>query len=393
MKDKKKPTPPTEQDISISMRDDAIKLTLNRYRKKRIIFDAEFIREMYPVALENYVTTSQIYSHIKVNPFEVARASDVVKFICEFHLMNVNGLPPARITETQNNPEYRAALGRDVGKALFFVEHVIDDEGRGIDKYNPMIVFPSVLYNYLLGVLRSLDGRNVFLGSRRSVLNDLYQYMILQLQSIMSLLSINIKDAVCLWRNLHETECIATVLYKNDEAVTEDFLYFQKFAFIDEYESDKPEVVEINELYNVFKKDHREMKATRDEFREKGWLRGAIGFSAENGFNVKRGLQPMAGLDGRYQAYRTASKIVHPSGITFKFADRGTLIFAYEQILLTTDNLLSQIAGLSAEDKPEIFDRETATLRKIISGYFNLYKRAVAVKRPDEEDEEPVIKM
>lgn len=381
MKKQPAPPPPPAGDMSERMREDALKIVLDRYRKKRIVFDAQFIRGMYPVALSSYVTASQIYSHIKVNPFEVARASDVVQFICEFHLMNINGLPTARVAEMQSNPDYRAALGRDVGKALFFIEHVIDDEGRGIDKYNPLIVFPSVLFNYLLTVLKSLDGRNVFLGSRRALLNDLYQYMIVQLQSIMALLSINIKDAVCLWRNLHETECIATVLYKNDESVAEDFLYFQKFAFIDEYESDKPEVVEINELYTVFKSGHREMKATRDEFREKGWLRGAIGFSAEHGFNVKRGLQPMAGLEDRYQAYRTASKIVHPSGITFKFNDGGSLVFAYEQMLLTTDNLLSQIAGLSGEDKPEVFDRETATLRSIIAAYFNLFKRGLSASQ------------
>lgn len=379
------PKPQSDEELHARMHADAIKTVLDRYRKKRIVFDKQFISEMYPMALDNYVTASRVYSHIKVNPFEVARSSDVVEFICEFHLMNISGMPEQQVSGMQRNTEYRAALARDVGKAMFFVEHVIDDEGRGIDRYNPLVVFPSVLFNYLLTVLRSLDGRNVFLGSKRELLNNLYQYMILQLQSIMELLTINIKDAVCLWRNLHETECIATVLYKNDESVAEDFLYFQKFAFIDEYESDKPEVVEINELYNDFKKNYREMKATRDEFREKGWLRGAIGFNAEHGFNVKRGLQPMAGLEDRYQAYRTASKIVHPSGITFNTGDGSLLLFAYEQLLLTTDNLLTQIAGLSGEDKPDIFDRETSTLRSIINAYFNLYKRGLSAKKPDDE--------
>ena len=380
-----------EFDIRVSMRENAIKITLDRYRKKRVIFDAQFVREMYPLAMESYFMTARMYSHVQVNPFEVARASDVVQFICEFHLMNTNGMQPSNIPSAQKNPEYRAALARDVGKALFFVEHIIDDEGRGIDKSNPLIVFPSVLYNYLLGVLRSLDGRNAFLGSRRETLCNIYQYMILQLQSIMSLLSINIKDAICLWRNLHETECIAAVLCKNDEAVTDDFIYFQKFAFIDEFESDKPEVVEINELYKTFKKDHREMKATRDEFREKGWLRGAIGFSAENGFNVKRGLQPMAGLSDRYPAYRTASKIVHPSGITYGINERASFIFVYEQLILTTAELLSQISGLSAADRPAAFDAETSTLMQIINTYFNLFRSATK-KASDNSDDMIIMK-
>ena len=373
-----------ENDIRISMRESALKITLDRYRKKRIIFDAQFLREMYELSLENYRMSSAVYSHVKVNPFEIAKATDVMQFLCEFHLMNANGLPEQKVVELQADNNYKEALARDIGKAMFFSQHILDEAGAGVNKSNPLIIFPSVLYNYLLSVMNNLESRNVFLGNKRSVLAQLYKYILLQLQSVLSLLSINVKDAVCLWRNLHETECIATILYTNDEKLTDEFLYFQKFAFIDDFDSDKPEVVEVSGLYSDFKKNYREMKATRDEFREKGWLRLANGFSAENGFNFKRGLQPLANQSERYAAYRNASKIVHPSGITFNFPESESFVFVYKQILLTTTNLLNQISGLCGEDKPDIFDREASTLLDIINSYFVLYVRALSIQKNKE---------
>lgn len=356
------------------MYEQACASVLPKFLRRRLKLNKVFIKKMIPGVLAQYFNLLNQHPELKVKATEFVRLTHIVEILCEFHVNNTNGLKEEKTQKLEADENYNKKLASDCGRAIFFVEHVSDESGHGIGRYSPLIVFPSMLYNYLISVLKKLDSLNTFQTEKAKVQNELFQYLLLQLRSVMNLLNINIKDAVCLWRNLHETECIATIISRNNEEVSKEFTYFQKFAFIDDFESDKPEVVEINEIYYDFKKNYREMKATRNEFCEKGWLRLADGFNASNGFNFKRGLQPMAGLEDRYQAFRSASRIVHPSSVTLKFNQISAFNFAYDQILHTTQNILNQISELVGEDKPENFNIEVNTLFRVSVAYFKAFQ-------------------
>ena len=295
-----------------------------------------FLREMYYRVKEQYVQELE-NRKIRLRALDGARLDEIVAYVFYYHAFHTSHLPPELISRIEGEEKYRAMLVQDVAVYIVINEHLNVEKFSNTSAYSPEIAAYNMACSYSLFILGSFSGQD----RRMNGINNLFKKALVTVKSVINLLAAgNSCDAVILWRHLHELECVLITLNTKGEELF--FRYVEHMEYFDL--ETKPNAEELQKRLSEESKTYGIKE--KNAFINYGWLVHVEGFregfGKEYRLNFKEGLQKVAGQSGRYAAYASASKILHPSAWVVAIPDDKFYLFT----LLELSKTLTNIVGL-----------------------------------------------
>ncbi len=295
-----------------------------------------FLREMYYRVKEQYAQELE-NRKIRLRALDGARLDEIVAYVFYYHAFHTSHLPPELISRIEGEEKYRAMLVQDVAVYIVINEHLNVEKFSNTSAYSPEIAAYNMACSYSLFILGSFSGQD----RRMNGINNLFKKALVTVKSVINLLAAgNSCDAVILWRHLHELECVLITLNTKGEELF--FRYVEHMEYFDL--ETKPNAEELQKRLSEESKAYGIKE--KNAFINYGWLVHVEGFregfGKEYRLNFKEGLQKVAGQSGRYAAYASASKILHPSAWVVAIPDDKFYLFT----LLELSKTLTNIVGL-----------------------------------------------
>ena len=295
-----------------------------------------FLREMYYRVKEQYAQELE-NRKIRLRALDGARLDEIVAYVFYYHAFHTSHLPPELISRIEGEEKYRAMLVQDVAVYIVINEHLNVEKFSNTSAYSPEIAAYNMACSYSLFILGSFSGQD----RRMNGINNLFKKALVTVKSVINLLAAgNSCDAVILWRHLHELECVLITLNTKGEELF--FRYVEHMEYFDL--ETKPNAEELQKRLSEESKAYGIKE--KNAFINYGWLVHVEGFregfGKEYRLNFKEGLQKVAGQSGRYAAYASASKILHPSAWVVAIPDDKFYLFT----LLEWSKTLTNIVGL-----------------------------------------------
>lgn len=295
-----------------------------------------FLREMYYRVKEQYAQELE-NRKIRLRALDGARLDEIVAYVFYYHAFHTSHLPPELISRIEGEEKYRAMLVQDVAVYIVINEHLNVEKFSNTSAYSPEIAAYNMACSYSLFILGSFSGQD----RRMNGINNLFKKALVTVKSVINLLAAgNSCDAVILWRHLHELECVLITLNTKGEELF--FRYVEHMEYFDL--ETKPNAEELQKRLSEESKAYGIKE--KNAFINYGWLVHVEGFregfGKEYRLNFKEGLQKVAGQSGRYAAYASASKILHPSAWVVAIPDDKFYLFT----LLELNKTLTNIVGL-----------------------------------------------
>ena len=295
-----------------------------------------FLREMYYRVKEQYAQELE-NRKIRLRALDGARLDEIVAYVFYYHAFHTSHLPPELISRIEGEEKYRAMLVQDVAVYIVINEHLNVEKFSNTSAYSPEIAAYNMACSYSLFILGSFSGQD----RRMNGINNLFKKALVTVKSVINLLAAgNSCDAVILWRHLHELECVLITLNTKGEELF--FRYVEHMEYFDL--ETKPNAEELQKRLSEESKTYGIKE--KNAFINYGWLVHVEGFregfGKEYRLNFKEGLQKVAGQSGRYAAYASASKILHPSAWVVAIPDDKFYLFT----LLELSKTLTNIVGL-----------------------------------------------
>ena len=234
----------------------------------------------------------------------------------------------------------------------FTNEHLNFKNQSIVSKYSPVISTLDVYLNFILGVLKRYPKNN----PQETLLLDMTYKGFSMAKAISELLVDGFEtEAFSLWRTLHETECILTLLHKNGDPAIKSYLKHIDYALAyrgvlsSKEETDKV-FVDIKSEMAALSLKSKDMK----KFIEYGWLSAIPDFDKdiEFKFNFRDGVERLSGLHNYSKMYEMASEIAHSSPLLIYsrpfYYLHLTILLLYESFfrleILFADFYLSRIS-------------------------------------------------
>ena len=295
-----------------------------------------FLREMYYRVKEQYAQELE-NRKIRLRALDGARLDEIVAYVFYYHAFHTSHLPPELISRIEGEEKYRAMLVQDVAVYIVINEHLNVEKFSNTSAYSPEIAAYNMACSYSLFILGSFSGQD----RRMNGINNLFKKALVTVKSVINLLAAgNSCDAVILWRHLHELEGVLITLNTKGEELF--FRYVEHMEYFDL--ETKPNAEELQKRLSEESKAYGIKE--KNAFINYGWLVHVEGFregfGKEYRLNFKEGLQKVAGQSGRYAAYASASKILHPSAWDIAIPDDKFYLFT----LLELSKTLTNIVGL-----------------------------------------------
>lgn len=295
-----------------------------------------FLREMYYRVKEQYAQELE-NRKIRLRALDGARLDEIVAYVFYYHAFHTSHLPPELISRIEGEEKYSAMLVQDVAVYIVINEHLNVEKFSNTSAYSPEIAAYNMACSYSLFILGSFSGQD----RRMNGINNLFKKALVTVKSVINLLAAgNSCDAVILWRHLHELECVLITLNTKGEELF--FRYVEHMEYFDL--ETKPNAEELQKRLSEESKTYGIKE--KNAFINYGWLVHVEGFregfGKEYRLNFKEGLQKVAGQSGRYAAYASASKILHPSAWVVAIPDDKFYLFT----LLELSKTLTNIVGL-----------------------------------------------
>lgn len=288
-------------------------------------FPRSFIAEMFVKVLNQYRVRLQSSG---INPLLYGvPAPDIVKYICGYHYAySYNTDDTGRIAMTRD-PAYRERMAADVTESIFILENIKTSAKRIINEYNPVYCRFNILLDYLLAV--GLKGNAACTVRTEKPLYKLFETAFLKLKGIMMLVSKGLeKEAIVVWRSLHELECVIAVLCKYGNDVIEEFETFDRFSDPEKMdEKTRADYDEKTTKFGINLKNANEV----DHFENYGWM-GAVPDMQLTKWNLNfRFLEDLAGLSEKYKEYQIACDASHMNAKILKWDKRKVLDFVVKR--------------------------------------------------------------
>lgn len=299
-------------------------------------FPRSFVSAMLLRVLERY-QAKLVKNGINPSLYGVP-APDIVKYICGYHYAHTLRLSgDDRITLTNNEP-YREKLAFDVTESIFILENIKTSAVRIVNEYNPVFCRFNILLDYLLNI----GIKNRKRDKERTVMAvmKLFENAFLKLKGILMLVARGLeKEAIIVWRSLHELECVISVLCKNDKKVVEEFETFDRFSAKrdDMDEATQAEYDERIKLFGINVKNNNEV----DHFENYGWLNAIDGLELTKWNLNFRYLEDLAGLADKYKEYQVACDASHMNAKILKWNKQRVLDFVVKRCFNSTLFIIS----------------------------------------------------
>ena len=288
-------------------------------------FPRSFVSEMFVKVLERYRSR---LSAGGINPaLYGVPAPDIVKYICGYHYAYTCNTDDAGRIAVTRDEAYRTRLITDVAESVFILENIKTSAKRIINEYNPMYCRFNILLDYLLAV--GLKGSAASKERTAKAVYKLFETAFLKLKGIMMLAAKGLeKEAIVVWRSLHELECVISVLCKYGKDVIEEFETFDRFSDPERMDDrTRSDYDEKTKKFGINLKNANEV----DHFENYGWM-GAVPDLQLTKWNLNfRFLEDLAGLGEKYKEYQVACDASHMNAKILKWNKRKVLEFVIKR--------------------------------------------------------------
>ncbi len=297
-------------------------------------------------------------------------APDIIKYICGYHYAYTATLTEQQRIEKTRDEAYRSQLVTDVAESVFILENIKTSAKRIINEYNPVYCRFNILLDYLLTV--GLRGNAACRERTSKAVYKLFETAFLKLKGIMMLTARGLeKEAIVVWRSLHELECVISVLCKYGRDVIEEFETFDRFSDPERMdEKTRADYDEKTKAFGINLKNANEV----DHFENYGWV-GAVPGVQRTKWNLNfRFLEDLAGLGDKYKEYQVACDASHMNAKILKWDKRKVLEFAVKRcfnsnlLLVTKYTAFLNENGASVDHK--FVGRMINDLKNIIDIFF-----------------------
>lgn len=195
----------------------------------------------------------------------------------------------------------------------FTNEHLNYSNEHYISKYSPVISTLDVYLNFILGVLKRYPKNN---PNETLVLDIAFKGFSMAKAISETIVNGFETEAFSLWRTLHETECILSLLSKYGEPVINSYLEHLRYAIA--YRNGLGSKEETDKTFIKIKQEMKQLDLKSKDmkkFIEYGWLSKVPNFNESPNFkfNFRDGVERLAGLSNYSQVYEMASEIAHSS--------------------------------------------------------------------------------
>ena len=308
--------------------DEILDYTLPKLRAEYggFTFPRSFIADQLARILERY-KAKLVASGINPALYGVP-APDIVKYICGYHFAYSAHMTDAERIALTSDRAYRNSLVLNVTEELFILENIKTSAVRIVNEYNPVYCRFNILPDYMLNIGIKNPARDK--DHTVMAVMKLFENAYLKLKGIMTLIARGLeKEAIIVWRSLHELECVIAVLCKYDRSVVEEFETFDRFSEKrdDMDETTQAEYDEKIKKFGINLKNNNEV----DHFENYGWL-GAIPDLEMTKWNLNfRFLEDLAGLAEKYKEYQVACDASHMNAKILKWNKQRVLDFVVKR--------------------------------------------------------------
>ena len=308
---------------------------LKLYRAKQ--YPIEFEGYLFPI-FENII--GEISERLSLYP-QLNKQINLpicLQYLVEEHLYNMTMMNEEFINKFMDSQEYTNHLYMIVCDKIFFNEYLEYKSSAYFGKYCPLISSLTLFLNFILNkydqIPKQVNDLNLALKL------DILKKGFFMIKSVLNLLCDGFEtEAFSTWRTLHEIECVALILDKNQNLGQ---VYYNHIQYNKLYRS-KENNEKIDKFYDYIKeklKEHNLKSKDLKKYLEYGWL-----FSIENWqenypemkLNFRKGVQYVAGLSSYSEIYEASSEIAHGSSMLVysnkEFYCNLTLICLYETFM------------------------------------------------------------
>ena len=348
---------------------------LKLYRAKQ--YPIEFEGYLFPI-FENII--GEISERLSLYP-QLNKQINLpicLQYLVEEHLYNMTMMNEEFINKFMDSQEYTNHLYMIVCDKIFFNEYLEYKSSAYIGKYSPLISSLTLFLNFILNkydqIPKQVNDLNLALKL------DILKKGFFMIKSVLNLLCDGFEtEAFSTWRTLHEIECVALILDKNQNLGQ---VYYNHIQYNKLYRS-KENNEKIDKFYDYIKeklKEHNLKSKDLKKYLEYGWL-----FSIENWqenypemkLNFRKGVQYVAGLSSYSEIYEASSEIAHGSSMLVysnkEFYCNLTLICLYETFM-RMEKMFNNIISLMENIDSTAYYR----MREVYLG--ELYKNVVKLK-------------
>lgn len=275
-----------------------------------------------------------VYLNQNVNPFGKLQPLSIVEYLLNEHFYSTLGMNEEEIKKVEQNEVYQSKLFSIVVDKYFTLDHFQYHEGSFADQFYPPITSMKLYINYILHSLKRFKQKE----PKTTLLVDVIHKGLMMCNCICNLLTSGFEtEAFATWRTLHETECVAIVLYKYGEPVIERYLKHINYglAFRNALGS-KEETDKLFEEFKSIMKGHGLKSKDMKRFIECGWLYAVPNILEDENFklNFRNGTEYVAGLSEMNSYYEMSSEIAHSSPLLIysnrKFFFYMSIVCMYE---------------------------------------------------------------
>ena len=297
-------------------------------------------------------------------------APDIVKYICGYHYaFTCNTDDAGRIAAT-HDAAYRERLVADVTESVFILENIKTSAKRIINEYNPVYCRFNIMLDYLLAV--GVKANAAEKEHTNKAVYKLFETAFLKLKGIMMLVARGLeKEAIVVWRSLHELECVISVLCKYGKDVIEEFETFDRFSEPDKMdEKTRADYDEKTQKFGINLKNANEV----DHFENYGWM-GAVPDLQLTKWNLNfRFLEDLAGLAEKYKEYQVACDASHMNAKILKWNKRKVLEFVVKRCfnsnLLLVTKYIDFLTKNGASADAKFASKMIGDLKTVIDVFF-----------------------
>lgn len=243
----------------------------------------------------------------RINPISI------LSYLINEHLYSTSGSELEKVQEMERNEVYIKKLSSIVLDKYFTIEHLRYNEGALQDRYFPPLTSLSLYTNYVLHCLNQFQKND----PEQTLMIDILHKGFRMIDCITQLLFSGYEtEAFSTWRTLHETECIARILFHYQKPVIEAYLRHIRYGLA--FRNALGTKEEQDELFVEIKQKMKELDLKSKDmkrFIECGWLYAIPNIQEDKEFrlNFRNGTEYMAGLSEYNSRYEMSSEIAHSS--------------------------------------------------------------------------------
>lgn len=331
-----------------------------------------FIFEAYKIAMDG---ASEL---LKSNMF--GKIVPVNSVILLLYIINEYGyyLDSRHLKSEDSNKDDEKLLSQIVSISLdkyFTNEHLNFTNEHYISKYSPVISTLDVYLNFVLGVLKKYPKNN---PNETLLLDMTFKGFSMAKAISESIVNGFETEAFSLWRTLHETECILTLLSKHGEPLVKSYLEHLRYAIA--YRSGLKTKEETDAIFEKIKAEMKDLDLKSKDmkkFIEYGWLSKIPNYNESPNFkfNFRDGVEQLAGLSNYSHTYEMASEIAHSSPLLIysrqDYYFHLVLLLLYESFFRLEKNFTDIYLKRITEDETKRYMNMKAIY---YNGLISLYK-------------------